>query len=72
MFDNVERVSRRGVAKEGEPMAAPPPAAQPTTGQKLTAEALGTAFLVCAGALTPQLTRLWDAPVHTPALRWER
>lgn len=53
-------------------MAAPPPAAQPTTGQKLTAEALGTAFVGYAGALTPRLTRLWDAPVHTPALRWER
>ena len=53
-------------------MAAPPPAAQPTTGQKLTAEALGTAFLGYAGALTPQLTRLWDASVHTSALRWER
>ena len=59
------------MAKEGEPMAAPP-AAQPTTGQKLAAEALGTAFLVYADALTPQLTRLWDASVHTSALRWER
>ena len=53
-------------------MAAPPPAAQATAGQELTAEALGTAFLGYAGALTPRLTRLWDAPVHTPALRWER
>lgn len=53
-------------------MAAPPPAAQPTPGQKLAAGLLGTAFPGCAGALAPQLARLWDAPVHTPALRWER
>lgn len=53
-------------------MAAPPPAAQPATGQKLTTGALGAAFLGYAGVLTPQLTRLWDAPVHTPALWWER
>jgi phosphoenolpyruvate---glycerone phosphotransferase subunit DhaK len=29
-------------------------------------------FSVTVGALTPELTRLWDAPVETPALRWGR
>jgi dihydroxyacetone kinase-like protein len=29
-------------------------------------------FSVTACALTPELTRLWDAPVDTPALRWGR
>jgi dihydroxyacetone kinase-like protein len=29
-------------------------------------------FSVTACALTPELTRLWDAPVETPALRWGR
>jgi dihydroxyacetone kinase-like protein len=27
---------------------------------------------ITVGKLTPQLTELWDAPVHTPALRWGR
>ena len=30
----------------------------------------GFSITVCA--LTPELTRLWDAPVDTPALRWRR
>jgi phosphoenolpyruvate---glycerone phosphotransferase subunit DhaK len=29
-------------------------------------------FSVTVAALTPELTRLWDAPVDTPALRWGR
>ena len=29
-------------------------------------------FSVTVGGLTPELTRLWDAPVDTPALRWGR
>src|SRR5215469_1090151 len=29
-------------------------------------------FSVTVCALTPELTRLWDAPVDTPALRWGR
>ena len=29
-------------------------------------------FSVTVCALTPELTRLWDAPVDTPALRWRR
>ena len=29
-------------------------------------------FSVTVGSLTPELTRLWDAPVDTPALRWRR
>ena len=29
-------------------------------------------FSVTVCALTPDLTRLWDAPVDTPALRWRR
>jgi len=29
-------------------------------------------FSVTACALTPELTRLWDAPVDTPTLRWGR
>ncbi|MEU9834658.1 dihydroxyacetone kinase subunit DhaK [Streptosporangium sp. NPDC048047] len=29
-------------------------------------------FSVTACLLTPELTRLWDAPVQTPALRWGR
>jgi len=29
-------------------------------------------FSVTACGLTPELTRLWDAPVDTPALRWGR
>jgi dihydroxyacetone kinase-like protein len=29
-------------------------------------------FSVTVCALTPELTRLWDAPVETPALRWRR
>jgi len=27
---------------------------------------------VTVGRLTDELTRLWDAPVDTPALRWGR
>ena len=33
-------------------------------------EMAGCMISVCR--LTPDLTRLWDAPVHTPALRWGR
>jgi dihydroxyacetone kinase-like protein len=33
-------------------------------------EMAGCSITVCR--LTPQLTRLWDAPVQTPALRWGR
>jgi dihydroxyacetone kinase-like protein len=29
-------------------------------------------FSVTVCVLTPELTRLWDAPVDTPALRWGR
>ena len=29
-------------------------------------------FSVTVCGLTPELTRLWDAPVDTPALRWGR
>ena len=29
-------------------------------------------FSVTVAGLTPELTQLWDAPVHTPALRWGR
>jgi len=29
-------------------------------------------FSVTVAGLTPELTRLWDAPVDTPALRWGR
>ncbi|MFI5081740.1 MAG: dihydroxyacetone kinase subunit DhaK, partial [Streptosporangiales bacterium] len=29
-------------------------------------------FSVTVGRLTETLTRLWDAPVDTPALRWGR
>jgi dihydroxyacetone kinase-like protein len=29
-------------------------------------------FSVTVGQLTDTLTRLWDAPVDTPALRWGR
>jgi phosphoenolpyruvate---glycerone phosphotransferase subunit DhaK len=29
-------------------------------------------FSVTVGRLTEELTRLWDAPVDTPALRWGR
>jgi dihydroxyacetone kinase-like protein len=29
-------------------------------------------FSVTVGRLTGELTRLWDAPVDTPALRWGR
>jgi len=33
-------------------------------------EMAGASVTVCR--LTPELTRLWDAPVLTPALRWGR
>jgi dihydroxyacetone kinase-like protein len=33
-------------------------------------EMAGCMLSVCR--LTPELTRLWDAPVETPALRWGR
>jgi dihydroxyacetone kinase-like protein len=33
---------------------------------------VGLGFSITVRALTPELTRLWDAPVDTPGLRWGR
>ncbi|GAA0261425.1 dihydroxyacetone kinase subunit DhaK [Actinomadura nitritigenes] len=45
--------------------------ARPLVGPYVTSlEMAGSMISVCR--LTPELTRLWDAPVETPALRWGR
>ncbi|KAB2379405.1 dihydroxyacetone kinase subunit DhaK [Actinomadura montaniterrae] len=45
--------------------------ARPLVGPYVTSlEMAGSMISVCR--LTPDLTRLWDAPVETPALRWGR
>ena len=42
----------------------------PSAASSETAEPEMAGFSVTLLKLDDELTRLWDAPVHTPALRW--